>query len=197
MYYQISSGNGPAECELAVAKFLAWLKENYPVELLHAYKGRDPGCLRSAWIATDADLSRFLGTIRWTSTSPFRPHHKRKNWFIGFSYFDEKTLENFDEKQVVFQTMRSGGNGGQNVNKVESAVRATYLPDGFSTVCQDERSQHMNRKRALERIRIHYMEVVSDKESDEKKEKWSNHYTLQRGQEVASFTGEDFRPTFK
>lgn len=195
-YYQISSGNGPVECELAVGKFLEWLNTEFSIEVLDTHEARNPGCFRSVWFESEEDLSRFVGTVRWTVTSPFRPNHKRKNWFINFTQFDEKKLEKFDESQVQFQTMRSSGHGGQNVNKVESAVRAIYLPDGFSTVCQDERSQHMNRRRALERVRIHFMESASRMKAEGKKEKWSQHYKLERGQAVASFYGENFKPEF-
>lgn len=191
-YYQISSGNGPAECERAVALFLEWLDKNHKIEILESRPSREEGCFRSAWLKSDEDLESFTGTIRWTAQSPFRPHHKRKNWFINFQHYDAKELESFDESQVVFQTMRAGGNGGQNVNKVESAVRATYLPDSFSTVCREERSQHLNRKRALERIKIHVLESANKIESEEKKEKWSQHNNLQRGQAAASFFGEKF-----
>ena len=191
-YYQISSGNGPAECERAVALFLDWLAKNHKIEILESRPSREEACFRSAWLKSDEDLSNFTGTIRWTAQSPFRPHHKRKNWFINFQHYDAKELENFDESQVVFQTMRAGGNGGQNVNKVESAVRAIYLPDSFSTVCRGERSQHLNRKRALEKIKIHVLESSQKIESDEKKEKWSQHNNLQRGQASVTFLGENF-----
>ena len=192
-YYQISSGNGPVECELAVAKFLSWLRANFSdLEIVATANGYAQGTLKSASVKTDADLDRFCGTIRWTCKSPYRPNHKRKNWFFSVRRFEESALQDFDESRVVFQTMRAGGHGGQNVNKVETAVRAIFTPTGFSTVCSDERSQLMNKKRALERIKLHLLEAQAANKADEKKSKWGQHNSLQRGDGVASFSGEKF-----
>lgn len=192
-YYQISAGNGPVECELAVAKFLKYIYDNFSeVDIIQTTDGYNSGTLKSAYLKTESDLSDFCGTVQWICKSPFRPNHKRKNWFISFREFKENDIAGFDESQIVFQTMRSGGHGGQNVNKVETAVRATYLSTGYSTICQDERSQHLNKKRAVERIKIHLLEEAEQLKAGDKKEKWSQHNNLQRGDAVASFKGEKF-----
>lgn len=192
-YYQISSGNGPAECELAVAKFLRYLLDNFKsVEIIELNQGYEAGTLKSAFIKSEDDLSRFIGTVQWTCKSPFRPTHQRKNWFISFNTFAENSIADFDESKVTFQTMRAGGHGGQNVNKVETAVRAIYTPTGYSTICQDERSQLMNKKRAVERIKLHLLRQAECAKADEKKEKWSQHNSITRGEAVAKFQGENF-----
>ena len=192
-YYQISSGNGPVECELAAAKFLEYLKGNYNMELIDTMPGYNPGTIKSAYIKTSSNLDKYIGTVRWSCKSPFRPNHKRKNWFISFSKFVETPMADFDETAIHFSTMKAGGHGGQNVNKIETAVRATYTPTGYSTVCTDERSQLMNKKRAIERVRIHLMLENASKEAKDKKSKWSQHNNLERGNAAASFIGEDFQ----
>ncbi len=192
-YYQISSGSGPVECEEAVAKFLAFLNANFKIEIIQTVDGYSSGTFKSAYLKTEDNLNGFCGTILWICRSRFRPNHKRKNWFISFIGFEDKEISCFDESQVVYQTMRSGGHGGQNVNKVETAVRATYLPTGYSTVCQDERSRLVNKKRALERIKIHLLELKESQKAEGKKEKWGQHNSLQRGDAVAVFKGENFQ----
>lgn len=192
-YCQISSGNGPAECELAVARFLEWLRARLPdCEILEATQGCEPGTLRSVAFTTGGDVARFAGTLQWVCKSPFRLGHKRKNWFISFETYEGREAGSFDEGQVRFQTMRAGGPGGQNVNKVETAVRATYLPDGFTTVCQEERSQALNRKKALERIKLHLLETEAAVRAGEKNARWAQHNSLERGNPVATFRGENF-----
>ena len=193
-YYQISSGSGPVECELAVAKFLRHLLAKFPkTEVVQAVEGHAPGTLKSAYLKSETDLSQFCGTVQWICKSPFRPNHKRKNWFINFRTYESREIEGFDERQISFQTMRSGGSGGQNVNKVETAVRATYLPTGYTTVCTDERSQHMNRQRAIERIKLHLLEQQEAARAGERKDKWGQHNCLKRGDAVATFVGENFQ----
>ena len=128
MIYQISSGQGPAECELGVAKLIAYLQNNYGISVLETSPGDYEGAFRSARFFTEEDLSRFVCSVKWICRSPYRPEHKRKNWFIDFSPCTVAQSEKFDAEQVVFETFRSGGKGGQNVNKVETGVRASYPP---------------------------------------------------------------------
>ena len=111
MIYQISSGQGPAECELGVAKFLDYLSKNYSVTVLETSKGYNEGTYRSVRFSTEADLSQYEGSVQWICRSPYRPAHKRKNWFLDFSACGTASTEEFDQEQVVFETFRSGGKG--------------------------------------------------------------------------------------
>lgn len=92
MIIQISSGQGPWECELAVEKFYQVLSKEYPdLELLSCRKSKWGSGAASIIFATEIDLSELEGSVLWVCKSPYRPHHKRKNWFIDVSCIPEKT----------------------------------------------------------------------------------------------------------
>lgn len=79
MLVQISSGQGPAECELGVGKLYEALEQEFHgVKLLEARKARNEGCYTSILVAVDDDISFLEGTVQWICKSPFRPNHKRK-----------------------------------------------------------------------------------------------------------------------
>lgn len=141
MIYQISSGQGPAECELGVAKLLQYLQKHYDVTVLDYSLGYYVDTYRSVRFSTPDDLSDYIGSVQWVWQSTYRPGHKRKNWFLDFSECTVAEVECLDEKRITFETFLSGGNGGQNVNKVGTGVRAIYGTGGLSSVCTEARSQ--------------------------------------------------------
>ncbi len=161
--------------------------------MLEVSEGYYTGTFRSVRFQTDADLSEFTGSIQWICRSPYRPGHKRKNWFIQLNSCDQAALTDFDEEQVVFETFRSSGKGGQNVNKVETAVRATYLPTGQSVVCMEERSQYANKQRAVARLKAQLSEENRLQLAKEKNGNWRHHTRLERGNAGIIFVGEKFR----
>jgi peptide chain release factor len=168
MIYQISSGQGPAECELAVAKLLDYLKSSFTISVLDTSQGAYEGTYRSARLFSEDDLSALVGSVQWVCRSPYRPAHKRKNWFIDFSACEVAAVTEFDPEQVIFETFRSGGKGGQNVNKVESGVRAIYLPTGQAVVCTEERSQYANKQRAVARLQTLLKQENQQRKAEEK-----------------------------
>lgn len=193
MIYEISSGNSPAECELAVAKFAEYLVKNYGAEIVKSSAGYNKRTFRSVTVRSDNDLTEFIGSVLWVCKSPYRTGHKRKNWYIDFKASNQAENAEFDTEKVVFSTFHSGGNGGQNVNKVETGVRAMYPPTGDVTVCTEERSQYANKKKALIRLE----KIVESRNTAVKNENSNlmriSHVNLERGNAVAKFAGEKFK----
>ena len=182
------------ECELAVGKFLKiFMKEVKSARIVEEARGQYVDCYKSVVLSVDEDVSSLVGTIKWIVQSPFRPKHKRKNWFIDVSVFKEQEKVDFSEEFVRFETFRSGGNGGQNVNKVETGVRAVHVPTGTTVVCTEARTQHLNKKLALCRL----SDIISRQNLDAgllaKQVMWMQHELLERGNPARVYEGMEFR----
>lgn len=196
-YIQITAGRGPVECARAVALVARELLKAIPeLQLADSEShNRVEGCYMSLTFTSDATIPQYLiddwqGTILWRSTkNPYRPTHKRTNWFVGVNVFDEVELPHIEESDISYQSCRSGGKGGQNVNKVETAVRATHLPTGLSVKCSDQRSQSQNKAMARERLLLKLHQQNDKSIAEAQSRQWSNHDTLQRGNPIKKFSG--------
>lgn len=160
--------------------------------------GIENGTVETATILLESnDLNIFvnswIGTIQWIDQSQFRKFHKRKNWFIGIFEIEKSTATQISENDIQYQAMRSSGAGGQHVNKVSSAVRATHIPTGISVVSMDSRSQHQNKKLATERLLQKFKEETVKQFKAEFQTQWLNQLQIQRGNPVRIFQGSDFK----
>jgi peptide chain release factor len=187
----ITSGKGPAECERAAYKIMALIRKEalrlqMDVNVLSVTEGTAAQLVRSALISIKGESAEqfaraWTGSVQWTATSPFRPHHKRRNWFVGIAEFTLPELIDWNERDVKYESLRSSGPGGQHVNKTESAVRATHVPTGVSVVASDERSQSMNKQKATERLRIRLAHINHERQADQSQQQWQDHAALERG----------------
>ncbi|MDR1093517.1 MAG: peptide chain release factor H [Clostridiales bacterium] len=196
MLYHITAGRGPAECELAVGRFLAVLAAETDVEVLAKAEGRYAGCLKSALVRAGINGPPLQGTVQWICRSPFRPNHKRKNWFIGVNRMDEPKDCGYEiggGGGVVFQTFGASGKGGQHVNKTESAVRAIHIATGLTATASGERSQHQNKKTAVERLNELLRQREDSRDLSEKGALFFNHNNLSRGSPARIYEGIGFK----
>ncbi|MNX97665.1 Peptide chain release factor 2 [compost metagenome] len=161
--------------------------------------GAESGTILSATVRVDGNavqgaIQTWLGTVQWIQKSPYRPNHGRKNWFVGIFEVNPAKTVSWNENEIVYQSVRSSGSGGQHVNKVSSAVRATHTPSGISVFVQESRSQLQNKKIARERIREKLENHQSEKLLEVVNQTWSQHHELERGNPVRTFSGMDFKP---
>lgn len=202
---QITAGRGPAECTWVVAQVLKKvLQEAQDSDLmatvLYREAGSENGTVESALVALEGKnavefAASWKGTIQWIGQSQFRKMHKRKNWFIGIFEVNKPKQSVIHEKDIQYQAMRSSGAGGQHVNKVSSAIRATHVPTGTSAVAMDSRSQHQNKKLAKDRL-LEKLETVNlEFMKNEFQKQWMNQMQIERGNPVRTFKGTDFKKT--
>lgn len=200
---QITSGRGPVECCWVVAQVLKQFLEDIKAAkikytLLHRALGIENGTLQSATVQLqgkelESFLEGWLGTIQWIGESSFRKLHKRRNWFIGIYEIIETEQTTLKEADIKFQAIRSSGPGGQHVNKVSSAIRATHTKTGMQVLVMDSRSQHQNKKIALNRLQEKVVEYNTEQLKASVQNQWKNHLNLERGNPIRIFTGTDFK----
>ena len=202
-WLQVTSGRGPDECGWVVARLMGQLKRaaegaGLRLELLEAVPGDAAGTLRSALLAVEGEgaaawAGTWAGTVQWIGQSPFRPAHKRKNWFVGVAVLSPPERPAWSEKELRIELFRASGPGGQHVNKTESAVRVTHLPSGTVATAQEERSQHRNRELALARLGERMAELGQAREDQARQERWEQHNQLERGEATHVFKGPEFK----
>ena len=193
MIVQISAGQGPEECQIAVGKLYQSLKDEFKdLEMVSCKEGRSKGSYHSILFITEQDLSFLEGSIQWIWESTVRPGHKRKNWFVDVSIIPEKE-EVEDTADYRIEKFHSGGKGGQNVNKVESGVRVIHIPTCIAVVSTEERSQYLNKQKALKRLQAILETMKKDTEAKQVNQAWREHNKIIRGNPVRIYDGKEFR----
>jgi peptide chain release factor 2 len=110
------------------------------------------------------------GTHRLVRISPFNANDKRQTSFAGVEVMpliDYEVVLDIPEKDLQYDTFRSGGKGGQNVNKVETGARVTHIPTGIAVRCTEERSQQQNKERGLAILKAKLMIIAQEQKLQE------------------------------
>ncbi len=202
----VSSGNGPGECEQAVGHMLSTLSraaENLGINVDISERPGRYGPTSAIVILSGAGAKElaqeWTGVVLWRCQSAIRPRHRRKNWFIQvFSMEQAKGDISIDPASVEMTAIRAGGPGGQHQNKTSSAIRARWAaPNGdiYSVVVRDHRSQHQNRRVAIERLQALASADARDAEASRKGSARGLHHQLERGAPSRIFEGASFEPT--
>jgi peptide chain release factor 2 len=169
---EVHAGTGGTDaqdwCEMMLRMYLRWAeRRGFAYEVDETTEGQEAGLLSATFIVKGRFayglLSAERGVHRLVRMSPFDSQHRRQTSFASVDVIpfleDAGTEIAIDDKDLRIDTYRSSGAGGQHVNKTDSAVRLTHLPTGIVVSCQNERSQHQNKARAMQILAAKLAEV--------------------------------------
>jgi peptide chain release factor 2 len=204
-YLEVHAGAGGTESQdwanMLMRMYARWAEQHgYKVEWIEETEGEEAG-IKSAtiqvkgrnaygWLKTEGGVHRLV------RISPFDANARRHTSFasvVVFPVVDDRIKIDIDEKDVRTDVMRSGGAGGQHVNKTESAVRLTHIPTNIVVKCQQDRSQHRNRAMAWDMLRAKLFEAEMKKREDKAIADQANKTDIAWGHQIRSYVLQPYQ----
>ena len=202
---EINAGAGGTEAcdwsEMLLRMYLMWAeKSGYKVSQLNRQDG-DVAGIKSVELEIAGDYAYGMlkgenGVHRLVRVSPYNSQGKRMTSFSSVfvhPLIDDRIEVEINPSDLDWDTFRSSGAGGQHVNKTESAVRVRHLPSGIVVECQEERSQHMNRDKALQMLKSRLYERELQRKMEEKDKVEAQKMKNEWGSQIRSYVLDDRR----